>query len=214
MIMLVCTYVVYKQLQYVRNKDLGFNKEQVISIGVDGNANVESKVIAFKDALKQTANHFCQRFPESPGNGNLNFVLFSLNTKNGKVDKGVSCYAVDEDYFSTLGIKLAKGRDFSGPSDTLRSIIVNENLVKYFGWDEPIGQIVKSSGDTSSNYFQVIGVVKDFNQKSLYNPMEPLILFYHPKSNDILIKITLQNIPVTVSAIEKSWKSHFSRVAF
>jgi putative ABC transport system permease protein len=215
MIMLVCTYVVYKQLQYVRNKDLGFNKEQVISMDIDGNANVKSKVIALKDALKANAQVASVSASQSrPGSGNLNFILFSLDSKNGRTDKGVSCYGVDEDYFSTLGIKLVKGRNFSGPADTLRSIIVNENLVSYFGWDEPIGKIVKSSGDTSSNYFEVIGVVKDFNQKSLYNPMEPLILFYRPNSNNILAKVTPQNITATVSSMEKSWKAIFPELPF
>lgn len=215
MIMLVCTYVVYKQLQFVRSKDLGFNKEQVISIDVDGSANVQSKVIAFKDALKANAQVVSVSASQGrPGNGNINFILFSLDSKNGKTDKGVSCYGVDEDYFSTLGIKLIKGRNFSGPSDTLRSIIVNENLVSYFGWDEPLGKIVRSSGDTSSDYFEVIGVVKDFNQKSLYNPIEPLILFYRPNSNNILAKISPQNITATVSGIEKLWKGIFPELPF
>lgn len=215
MIMLVCTYVVYKQLQFVRSKDLGFNKAQVISMEVDGNENVKSKVLAFKDALKADAQVVSVSASQSrPGSGNINFMLFSLDSKNGKTDKGVSCYGVDEDYFSALGIKLIKGRNFSGPSDTLRSIIVNENLVSYFGWDEPLGKVVKLSGDTSSNYLQVIGVVKDFNQKSLYNPMEPLILFYRPNSNNILAKITPQNITATVSGMEKSWKAIFPELPF
>ena len=215
MIMLVCTYVVFKQLQFVRNKDLGFNKEQVMSMDIDGDANEKSKVIAFEDALKANAQVKSVSASRSrPGNGNINFILFSLESKNGKTDKGVSCYGIDENYFSTLGIKLVKGRNFSGPSDTLRSIIVNENLVNYFGWKEPLGQIVKSSGDTSSNYFEVVGVVKDFNQKSLYNPMEPLILFYRPNSNNVLVKIAPQNIAATVSGIEKSWKAIFPELPF
>ena len=215
MIMLVCTYVVFKQLQYVRSKDLGFNKEQVVSIDVNTGANVQSKVIAFKDAIKENSQVTSVSASQShPGTGNINFILFSLDSKNGKVDKGVSCYGVDEDYFATLGIQLVKGRNFSSPSDTLRSIIVNENLVNYFGWNEPLGQIVKSSGDTSSNYLEVIGVVKDFNQKSLYNPMEPLILFYTPNSNNILIKITPQNVSSTLAGIEKSWKDIFPELPF
>jgi putative ABC transport system permease protein len=215
MIMLVCTYVVYKQLQFVRNKDLGFNKEQVLSMEVDGNDNVQSKVIAFKDALKANPQVTSVSASQGrPGNGNVNFLLFSLDSKNGRTDKGVLCYGVDENYFLTLGIQLTKGRNFSGLSDTLHSIIVNENLASYFGWKEPLGQIVKQSGDTSSNYSEVIGVVKDFNQKSLYNPVEPLILFYRPNSNNILAKVNPQNITATVSSIEKSWKSIFPELPF
>jgi putative ABC transport system permease protein len=105
-----------------------------------------------------------------PGSG-VNFSLFSIESKNGYVDKGVDCYGVDEDYFNTLGMKLVKGRNFSGLPDTLRSIIVNENMVKEFGWGEnAIAKKVKFPGDTSGKYLEVVGVIKDFNQKSLYNP--------------------------------------------
>ncbi len=78
-------------------------------------------------------------------------------------------------------MKLSKGRNFTGAPDTLRSIIVNETLVKYFGWSNAVGQKIKFGGDTSGNYLEVIGVVKDFNQRSLYSPIEPLILFYRPQ---------------------------------
>ncbi|MBA3647365.1 MAG: ABC transporter permease [Chitinophagales bacterium] len=215
MIMIVCTFVVYRQLQYVRSKDLGFNKEEVVSLNVDGNGDLRSKVLAFKNVLHENSQVLTVSASESrPGNGNINFNLFSLDSRNGSVDKGISCYGVDENFFPVLDIKLVKGRNFSGPSDTLRSIIVNENLVKYFGWDEPLGKIVKSSGDTSGRYFEVIGVVKDYNQKSLYNPLEPLILFYRPNSNNILVKISPTNIPATLTSLEKTWKTIFPELLF
>src|SRR6185436_2639557 len=214
MIMLICTWVVYGQLKYLRNKDLGFNSEQVLIATANSNNDIRSKILAFKNEMRSNPQVISVSTAQAvPGSG-ANFSLFSIESKNGYVDKGVDCYGVDEDYFSTLGIKLVKGRNFSEPPDTLRSIIVNENLVNYFGWTEPLGQIVKSSGDTSSNYFEVIGVVKDFNQKSLYNPMEPLILFYRPNSNSILAKVNPQNITATVSGIEKTWKSIFPELPF
>jgi putative ABC transport system permease protein len=112
----------------------------------------------------KSADPCCQHFAGSTGNG-VNFNLFTIESKNGWVDKGVDCYAVDEDYFKTLGMKIVKGRNFTGLSDTLRSIIVNENMVKEFGWTEnEIGKRIKFPGDTSGNYFEVVGVVKDFNQ--------------------------------------------------
>jgi putative ABC transport system permease protein len=63
-----------------------------------------------------------------------------VQSKNGFVDKGLDCNGVDEDYFKTLGMQIKVGRNFSGLPDTLRSIIVNDNMVKYFGWDNPIGK--------------------------------------------------------------------------
>ncbi len=112
-----------------------------------------------------------------PGSPNINLNLFRVQTKTGYVDKGIECYGVDENFFRALNIPVVKGRNFSGPSDTLHGIMVNEAMVKHFGWDEAIGKRVKFPGDTSNHYLEVVGVVKDFNQKSLYNPIGPLLLF-------------------------------------
>ncbi|MES1219051.1 MAG: FtsX-like permease family protein, partial [Bacteroidota bacterium] len=216
MIMLICTWVVYGQLKYLRNKDLGFNKEQVVSMGVDdGNRDMRSKVLAFKNELLKNPQVIAATTSQSrPGNGNININLFSIPTKKGSIDKGIACYGIDEDYFKTLGMKMAAGRNFSGAPDTLRSIIVNENLVKYFGWDNALGQKVKFGGDTSSFYMEVVGVVKDFNQRSLYNPIEPMILFYRPNSGSIQVKLNPKDITATTANIEKVWKASFPELPF
>ena len=129
-----------------------------------------------------------------PGSPNIDLNLFSVQTKNGYVDKAVECYGIDENFLSSLNIPVVKGRNFSGLSDTLHSILVNEAMVKHFGWDEAIGKRVKFPGDTSANYLEVVGVVKDFNQKSLYNPIAPLLLFYGPNGNIIQLKMNSGNV--------------------
>jgi len=85
---------------------------------------------------------------------------------------------------------IKKGRNFySQSSDTLHGIIVNENMVNYFGWDNPIGKRVKFPGDTSGRYWEVVGVVKDFNQQSLYNPIAPLIIRYNQNNYGFQLKL-------------------------
>lgn len=215
MIMLICTWVVYGQLQYLRNKDLGFNKEQVLSLAADSNDDIRSKVLAFKnEARKNPQVLSVSTAQNTPGGPNINFNLFTVESKNGFVDKGIDCYAIDEDYFKTLGMEIKKGRNFSGISDTLRSIVVNENMVKAFGWDEPLGKKVKFPGDTSGFYLEVVGVVKDFNQKSLYNPIAPLLLFYRPNNSSLQLKLEGKNIPGTIASIEKTWRSSFPDLPF
>lgn len=215
MIMLICTWVVYGQLKYLRDKDLGFNKEQVLSLSANANNDIRSKILAFKNEIQKNPGILAVSTAQTtPGGQFVNFNLFSIESENGFKDKGVDSYGIDENYFKTLGMQIKKGRNFSSLSDTLRSIIVNENMVKYFGWDNAIGKKVKFSGDTSGNYLEVVGVVKDFNQKSLYNPIEPLILFYSPNSNGIQIKLSSNNIPSTIAAIEKSWKAAFPDLPF
>ena len=215
MIMLICTWVVYGQLKYLRNKDLGFNKEQVLVASANSNNDIRSNILAFKNEMRINSQVLGVSTAQAvPGSG-INFNLFTIESKNGYVDKGVDCYAVDEDYFKTLGMKIVKGRGFTGLSDTLRSIIVNENMVKEFGWaDNAIGKKVKFPGDTSGRYFEVVGVIKDFNQKSLYNPIAPLLLFYSPNNNTIQLKLSAGNISGTVAGIEKKWKTAFPELPF
>src|SRR6185295_2547588 len=157
MIMLICTWIVYGQLKYLRNKDLGFNKQQVLVATANSNDDIRSKILAFKNEMRSNSQVLSVSSSQAVPGGGINFNLFTIESKNGNVDKGVDCYAVDEDYFKTLGMKVIKGRSFSGLPDTLRSIIVNENMVKEFGWgDNALGKKVKFPGDTSGNYFEVV----------------------------------------------------------
>jgi putative ABC transport system permease protein len=215
MIMLICTWIVYGQLKYLREKDLGFNKDQVMNLSANTNKDVRSSILSFKNEVRKNPQVLSVSTAQAVPGAGISFNLFSIETKNGFVDKGVDVYAIDEDYFKTLGMKMVKGRNFSGPADTLRRIIVNENMVKEYGWgDNAIGKKVKFPGDTSGNYLEVIGVVKDFNQKSLYNPIAPLILFYSPNNNGLQLKLNTQNIQSTIAGLEKTWKTIFPDLPF
>ena len=214
MIMLICTWVVYGQLKFLHNKDLGFNKDEVLSLSTNSNKDVRGSVLAFKNEMEKNPNVLSVSTSQNlPGNG-TNLLLFSVQTNTGFKDQGVECYGIDKDYFKTLGMHIKQGRNFSEASDTMHSVVVNENMVKYFAWDNAIGKRVKFAGDTSGTYFEVVGVVKDFNQKSLYNPIAPLMLFYRPNSNNIQLKLDAGHIPSAISAVEKTWKADFPDLPF
>ena len=150
-----------------------------------------------------------------PGSGNINLNLFAVESKNGFKDKGVECYSVDESYINTLGIKLLKGRNFSGLPDTLHSIMVNESMVKDFGWgNDALGKRIKFPGDTTGAYFEVVGVFNDFNQKSLYNPIGPLILFYSPNCNNIQLKMGAGDMQSSIAKVENIWEKYFPQLPF
>jgi putative ABC transport system permease protein len=215
MIMLICTWVVYSQLAYLRKKDVGFSKEQVMSITVNTGEDERGKIFAMNNDLRSmpgvkivgTGNNY----PGSPG---INLNLFTVQTNTGHVDKGLECYGIDENFLGALNIPIVKGRNFSGPGDTLHSILVNESLVKHFGWDNAIGKRVTFPGDTSNHYLEVVGVIKDFNQKSLYNVIAPLLLFYQPNSNIIQVKLNSGDPKNTISKAEGAWKKYFPQLPF
>ncbi len=214
MIMIICTWVVYNQLSYLRNKDLGFDKNEVLTLPVNANRDVTSKVIAFKNEMRKNPQVLSVSTSEAVPGNDIGLQLFAVQSKNGFVNQGVNVYRADEDYVKTLGMKIVKGRNFDGLTDTLHSILVNENMVKYFGWDDPIGKRVKFPGDTSGRFWETVGVIKDFNQKSLYNPIAPLIIKYNPHNYGFQLKLDPKNIPATIAGIEKTWKTDFPDLPF
>ncbi len=215
MVMLICTWVVYSQLSYLRKKDLGFNKSQVMKVTVNTGEDERGKIFAMNNEFRAmpgvktvgTANNY-------PGSPNINLNLFTVQTNTGHVDKGIECYGMDENYLGALSIPVVKGRNFSGPADTLRSIMVNEAMVKHFEWDNPLGKRVTFPGDTSGRYLEVVGVVKDFNQKSLYNKIAPLLLFYSPNSNVIELKLNPGDVRTSITKAETIWKKYFPQLPF
>ena len=215
MIMLICTWVVYSQLSFLQKKDLGFNKDEVMTVTVNTGEDERGKIYAMDNDFRNlpgvkmvgTGNSY-------PGSANSNLNLFTVQTNTGYVDKAIECYAIDENFLGTLGIKIVNGRNFSGPPDTLHSILVNEAMAKHFGWTNAIGKRVKFPGDTSGHYLEVVGVMKDFNQKSLYNPISPLLLFYGPNGNIIQLKINQGDIKQTITKVGSTWKKYFPQLPF
>ena len=215
MIMIICTWVVYNQLKYLQNKDVGFDKHEVLSLTVNTNSDVSGKILAFKNEMRKNPQILSVSTSQAVPGNDVSFNLFEIETKKGYVDKGVFVYGADEDYFKTLGITIKKGRNFySQSSDTLHGIIVNENMVNYYGWDNPIGKRVKFPGDTSGRYWEVVGVVNDFNQRSLYNPIAPLIIRYNQNNYGFQLKLDPKNIPATIAGVEKTWKAYFPELPF
>jgi putative ABC transport system permease protein len=215
MVMLICTWVVYSQLNYMRKKDLGFDKNQVMTVIVNTGEDERSKIYAMNNEFRKVPGVKAVAAGNSyPGGPNINLNLFVVETKTGTVNKAVECYSIDEGFLGALGIPIVRGRNFSGAPDTLHSILVNEAMAKHFGWDEPIGKRVKYPGDTSNFYLEVVGVFKDFNQKSLYNPIAPLLFFYGPNGNIIQLKMSTANMKQSIAAVDNIWRKYFPQLPF
>jgi len=215
MFMLIGTLVIYAQMQFVRNKDLGFDKEQMMQIDFRSGADAE-KWNVFKNELLQNANIAGAASSSStPGNGYPKNV-YSIETEEGPMDdRGLDNYRVDYDFFSTLGIDVVNGRNFSldYASDSSQAVMVNEAMVRRMNWTNPIGKKIHVSRYDSLPSALVVGVVKDFHQQSLYDPITALVFIPSQMNRSALIKIT-GDITSTIDFIEAAWERTYPTTAF
>lgn len=217
--MLISTLIVFDQLQYMRNKDLGFEKERVVRLDLDEPA-LREKVQGLKDRLKQTPEVISVGTAStSPGQG-IGKLLLKVEDNEGKLtDRGVDLYNADFDFVKTMGMHIVEGRDFSRDiiSDTTYAVLVNESMVKRMSWDDPIGKKFIFAGGGPNNTDiekRVVGVIKDYHQNSLYDPIEPLMIILDKNNNYVFVRTTEGDVQQSIAAIEKAWKEIFPTYTF
>jgi putative ABC transport system permease protein len=208
-IMIICTMVVFRQLNYLKSMDQGFDQKNVIGLQLNGEMSAKYRVL--KQMLIDDPNIKFVAATDTPVGGGSGKVLFNVETDQGMVQRGINYAVVDHDFIKALGIKIKTGRDFQRdmPSDTLRSVIVNETFVKRMNWAEPIGKRVQLFGDSSQVRARVIGVMKDYHQTGMYNEIESLLLIYRISNNVVYIKMGDTDIKKTIQFIETKWKEVF-----
>lgn len=177
-VLIAGTLVMWQQFRYIRHTNLGYDKEYLVVIPTN-KSRAEGKALAerFKNKLKnnpQVVGSTINLFSfAQPGWMNIGYEDDQSVYRNFRMN------AIDADFTGTMGLELAQGRAFSAdnPADLAGSMLVNERLVKEYGWDDPIGK--KLPGRFNQ---QIIGVVKDFHFESLHSPIQPLVLVMQPDS--------------------------------
>jgi len=207
-IMIICTMVVFRQLNYLKNMDQGFVQKNVLSLQL--NRDMRQKYTVLKDLLLENRNIKYVTSTDTQVGGGSGKLLFNVETDQGMASRGINFAIVDHDFIETLGIKIVNGRDFQQdmPSDTLTGVIVNETFVKRMNWADPIGKKVEV-GDANTLRARVIGVMHDYHQTGMYNEIESLLLAYRTINNNIYIKLDDQNQQDAISHIEAKWKEIF-----
>ena len=212
LVMLICTWIVYQQLNYMRDKDMGYDKDQVLTIDYQ-DRQPKDKYNAFRKALTDNPNIQSVGTGSSPVSNIGGRVIFTVESGTGMKEMAFKPTLIDHDYVKTMGMKLVQGRDFSEdfPADTANSVLINEAAVKRMNWKDPIGKkimlgTVPDDGKNPPPTAQVVGVIKDFHQQSLYSPIEPLIMMYGRGNGVIHVKIKTQNTSKTISFISQKWQ--------
>jgi putative ABC transport system permease protein len=202
-IMIICTLVVYQQLNFLKTMDQGFDQKNVIGLQLNG--QMSGKYPTLKQVLLENPNvKYVTSTNTSVGEGSGK-VIFNVETDQGMSQRGVNFAVVDHDFIETLGIKIVEGRDFQQdmPSDTSKSVVVNETFVKRMNWADPIGKKVELGTFVTG---RVVGVMKDYHQTGMYNEIESLLLIYRTVNNVAYIKLSGDKTQETLGFIESNWK--------
>lgn len=206
--MIMCTLIVFRQLNFLKNMEQGFDQSNIISLRL--NDSMAGKYNVIKQAILENPEVKFVSGTNTPIGEGSSKVLFNIETDLGMTERGINFAVVDHDFIETLGIKMKEGRDFQEdmPSDTLSGVVVNESFVSRMGWKEAIGKRVEL---TTSNQIvaRVIGVMKDYHQTGMYNEVETFMLVYRNTHPIIYVKLSGNNNNETLTYIESKWKEIF-----
>ena len=215
-VFIVATGVVYQQLRFVKNRDLGFDKEQVVVLPM-GDPQARQIYQTFKDKVLQSPDVLALSGTNSVPGGLISIFLFRPEGAAAGEDVTMEHFMVDHDFIQALGLELIEGRTFSldFPTDTLEAFILNEAAAKHLGWEEaPMDKRITITGFKNG---RVIGVVKDFHAKSLHQKIEPLLLHIAPDPDaflQLIVRIAPGNYQRTLSFLESAWKEVYPRDPF
>lgn len=211
--LIICTIIVFQQLQYIRSKNLGLDKGNVIVIA---NTNrLAEREEAFKNEINALPEVTGTSISTSVPTKFLFADMYVPEPAGGQQlvkDISMASFIVDDDFVTTLGLQVNAGRDFSKEFNDSNSVIVNEATVKQIGWTNPVGQFFQYPGNGNQR-FKVIGVVKDFNVASFRTAVTPFALFHtSSKTYDfgksyIMVKVKGDDLQGTIANLESKWKA-------
>lgn len=213
--LLAGTIVVYQQMNYIFNADLGYEREQIITLNAGQFANPDN------------AETFYQELSNIPGVlsvGASGQQIGSQYGRSGVTPEGISSEEniitsvtnINDTYIPTMGIEMFEGRNFSTQyADSGNSVLVNQAFLRMLGWESGTDKTVTFgvNGDNPTT-LNIVGVVEDFHFATVRHEVEPLIMFYSRALPTISMKLDTQNLNETLSEIEGVWASFLPNLSF
>ncbi len=229
-LLITATGIIFKQMEFLRNKPLGFQKQQMLVVPIFGtgafsfgqkvDSSMRRRMNVFYDELSSYSKiNAVTASSEMPGQG----FIRGLIVPQGRSDEDnlfAPWLSVDYNFIRTMKMEILAGRDFSKTmgKDFLNAFIINESAVRSFGWQKPenaLGKTFVRGKLSDGKKGQIIGVVKDFNFNSLNNPMEPLVMDVNPpRFTEFAISIHPDNVPATIGQVKKIWEKIFPERVF
>jgi putative ABC transport system permease protein len=214
-VLFVGTFVVYNQMDYIQNKKLGYNKDQLIII--EKTDDLFEKIPEFKLRLLENPNVInVTNHNTIPGRGFGNTV-FQIEGQGGNENHLFWLWFGDYDLKDTYQLEMVEGRYFSEefPADS-QAVVLNEKAVQAIGIENPVGKrLIDRGPNGEARYMPIIGVVKDFHFESMHSAIRPMAIFPMRGNGRLTAaRISAQNIMSTISFIEDTWKEYAFDQAF
>jgi putative ABC transport system permease protein len=212
--LIVGTMIITKQMRYVKNKQLGYNKEQTVMVRLDNNDISNNSNVFKTDLQNQSVIQSVSLMSGEPG-GFFDIHMFDVQDHAEKWSARTEFS--DFEFVKTLGLNIIAGRDFSAsfPTDSTDAVLINKLAAAKLGWtpQEAIGKWIQNTVVDSAKR-HVIGVVDDFNFQSLKENMEPLVISAAQNIRIVLIKLKGGNIQAGINAVDKAYKKVASAYPF
>jgi len=210
MILIIGTAVIYSQLSYIRHRDLGYTREQVVT--VKNTSSLGDRVWTFAGEAKKLPGVKNVTVSGTPFDQKVVFRGFFKDRSGTETATALLAdWHIDADFLPTMDMKLTAGRNFSPqlPTDS-NCAIINETAARVLGYAHPLGAKIYTAGGTSSAYdsasgYRIIGVVRDFNVGSLRDPVDPVVFRLVDDGNFVLLRISPGNIAGTLKAIRSAY---------
>jgi len=209
-IMMTGASVLFLQMDYIKSKDLGFEKDQVVGIKFYGEFRkyLQQNWETFRSELTQNTSIIEASLASNLAGDRLSVEYVTPVGVDPDTEDvpSVRVMWVDEHYLNTMGIVIEEGRDFMSSTDTSAAFIMNKKAVKVLGLKNPVGTLVENSNRNAKG--EVVGVIDNFHFSSLHQNIEPLVLSYRPKwSRRLIVKLEGAHVQQTLIEIEEKIKS-------
>jgi len=216
-VLMTASLVIYRQMDFIRNKNLGFNREQVLVLG-QNDPGIRKNFDSFKTELqRKSAVLAAATSSQLPININSATGIKFTEDDGGEKLLHYQFIAVDYNFIDMFGMEIVKGRGFSKlhGSDAGEALIVNEIFAERIGWKDPIGKKVPQvwRGPNDKEY-TVVGVVKDFHARPLHLEIKPVIMRCQPNSYWLHIRLKTQDLERTIADIEQLYNQFKTRYPF
>jgi putative ABC transport system permease protein len=214
--LIIGTFIVNRQLRYIQNKNLGFNKDQIVV--VKKTDDIGNQIQAFRQELVKNANvidatNTARLIGETFGNS-----AYKLAGASGEETHLLWTYFTDPHFADTYQIEMAAGRYFEeGRQADQQAVVLNETAVKELGLTDPVGKQIEALRPTRSLTFTIIGVMKDFHFESLHFQIRPLIITLWPPNNRgryVSVRVSSEGIRNTLVFLENTWRKFAGNQAF